>query len=53
MRGGVLRRRVLKSALAACTLSGVVEAANSWAPVGETADPAGHEHVLVEIVTSG
>ncbi|MFB7229793.1 hypothetical protein ACFCY9_18905 [Streptomyces fimicarius] len=48
-----MRRRVLKSALAADALSGVVEAANSWAPVGETADPAGHEHVLVEIVTSG
>ncbi|WP_103507542.1 hypothetical protein [Streptomyces sp. SM13] len=28
-------------------------AANSWAPVGETADPEGREHVLVEIVTSG
>ncbi|MFF0506198.1 hypothetical protein ACFYUH_21685 [Streptomyces fimicarius] len=48
-----MRRRVLKSALAAGALSGVIVAANSWAPVGETADPEGHEHVLVEIVTSG
>ncbi|MGX1948836.1 hypothetical protein ACWIGY_00965 [Streptomyces anulatus] len=28
-------------------------AADSWAAVGESADPAGREHVLVEIVTSG
>ncbi|MCX4520620.1 hypothetical protein OG402_23805 [Streptomyces anulatus] len=28
-------------------------AANSWAAVGETADPEGREHVLVEIDTSG
>lgn len=28
-------------------------AANSWAAVGEAADPEGREHVLVEIVTSG
>ncbi|MEU2065533.1 hypothetical protein [Streptomyces anulatus] len=28
-------------------------AANSWAAVGEAADPEAREHVLVEIVTSG
>ncbi|MEU4025190.1 hypothetical protein [Streptomyces anulatus] len=28
-------------------------AADSWAAVGEAADPEGREHVLVEIVTSG
>ncbi|MFG3406381.1 hypothetical protein [Streptomyces sp. NPDC048142] len=27
-------------------------AADSWASVGETADPEGREHVRVEIVTS-